>query len=316
MLRKIYLHGGLAKTFGSEPIEFKATHPRDVLKALSLRHRGFMKELRRYPDVAIMTKRGDEVAFIPAEELSWTLGNWPEVHVGAGIQGAGTGAEAVYAYFIEAGYSSYAAFAIATVYTIAVSVVISSIMQSLADTPQTEEKANSVKSTLFNGPENRTNQGGRVQLGYGLFRVDSYTVNQDMYAVRMGLGAADTISVQEGNSASKNVFTNDYHLTSPMVTSFTINGTTTSAGGTWTNGAGVDITGLSDGTFTVDSTGMTPDGAALEFTVDILSADGATAFNQKLTVSISPDWNRITGGGAGGGDASGDAGGDGTAGDG
>lgn len=275
-----------------------------------------MKELRRYPDVAIMTKRGEEVAFISQDELSWTLGNWPEIHVAAGVEGAGTGAEAVYAYFVQAGYSTYAAFAIAAVYTIAVSVVISSIMQSLAETPQTEERASSVRSTLFNGPENRTNQGGRVQLGYGLFRVGSYTINQDMYALRMGLGAADTISLQEGTSASKNVFENDYHLTAPTVTNFIINGTTTAAGGTWTNGAGVDITGLSDGTFTVDSTGLTPDGSALEFTADITASDAGTTFTQKLSVVISPDWGRISGGGGGGGDSSGDAGGDGSAGDG
>jgi predicted phage tail protein len=218
MLRNIRFHGDLAEKFGEGPYLLEADNFAEMLSGLCSIHSNFRHELLKYDDLAILKQRGDDFRYVEQEELGFQFGNWPNIHLSVGKRGSAEGAAAVAAYFAEAGTAAYyAIYAISYVAIIAaVSYGVSQIMMALSDVQNlSSESAKSNKSTLFNGPDNRENQGGRVQLVYGRFQVGSYTLSQSLEARRVAIGLDNSITITEGAvgafgaSAYFNIFDND-----------------------------------------------------------------------------------------------------------
>lgn len=328
MIRQIFLHGPLAQEFGSEPISFNFSTPREAIDVLEMAHPGFKRYLHEFSELAFIKKDGDKIQGIEPEELQMTVGRWPELHLFVSAEGAGTGV--VEAYLISAGWSAFAAWAGSVVVSIAVNYALSYVISSFAETtsPTNETKAQNT-STLFSGVENMSGQGGRVPLLFGTFRGSTYTLNQAMRDTRVTVGATDSLNVYGPMTSSAsgavtstgigtvNVFDNDYSKTAPTLVNFTVNGVTTAAGGMYST-AGYSVNATAAGVVTVTAIQNTYQA----FTVVINATDAGTSFAQNLNVQISEaiDYSaNNTGGdgssstgesgestGASGGDAAGD----------
>jgi predicted phage tail protein len=330
MIRTIFLHGPLAKRFGAGPYRLHANNFRELLSGLSLLHPGFKRELLQHTDLCIMLADPEtkKHTFLETHELGLSFSTWPELHLGVGTKGSAGGAEFVAAYFFEVGTAAYyAAYAVAYVaIVVAVSYAVSAIMMSMTDVPSTEDGSRKQdKSSLFNGPENRESQGGRVQLVFGKFLVGSYTISQSIEARRQAIGMVDTLSAATNTTVGMNIFANDVGLVSPYVTSYVIDGNTTTVtsnhvsgnlGGAVYSGAGytIAITYYGDVSFTA-STDITVN-------VSINCTSSFNTFTQALTCTATtpPDPYEYNGGGggdgmSGGGDSSTGEGGGGGGGD-
>ena len=292
MIRDIYLAGPLADRFGAGPYRLKADNIRELISGLTMHHPSFRRELLRHHDLAILKKKGSKVAYVDSAELDFQFGDWPELHLAAGEFGSAEGAAAVAAYFAQAGTAAYyAIYAVSYVaITAAVSYGVSVIAQSLADTIDTSDaKRAENKSFLFNGPDNRETQGGRVQLLYGRFRCGSYTLSQSLEARRQAVGISDSLTTEEGTPISVNIFRNDYALVSPTVVSFTVNGTTTSAGGTLTTPT-YTLTIASNGDLTF-SPAIGSGGTY--FTVDVSSTSEGTPFSSTVSLGSTVNYSQF-----------------------
>lgn len=313
MIRLVYLHGPLGEKYGTDPLEFQADTVHQLISALKIFCQGFETELRKYSQICIVKKRGNEISGVPQEELGIGFGNWDELHINASVTAAGVETFAAWVASYAGSYYSLAYVAAYIVYSIAVSYALSYIVQSMQDTITTEKAKAENASTLFNGPENRIGQGARVQLNYGRFRVGSVTLNQNMTSVRQPLTANDNISLLTTDASSSiNVFSNDLFSIAPVVTNFVINGTTTAAGGTYSGIAGVTVNITAAGVCTVTPTSET----ANSFSITVNATDSGTAINQSIAVDVSIPQEQYWNLGGTGTNVSGDNDGGGPAGDG
>jgi len=284
MTKRIFLHGPLAERYGTAPFTFKADNARELFSALRVFCPGFLVELRKFSDVAIIKKRGDEIAGVPKDEFDLNFGNWDELHVIAGVKAAGATEFATWAATTFASGTTYytAAYVAAyAVYAIAVNYAISAVIQSMQTTPKTESAKSANESSLFDGPENIAKPGARVQLNYGEFRVGSVTINQKMTAIRQALAANDSVSLEEGKTASINILTNDYFATAPTIASFVINGVTTAVGGTYVTGTR---------SFQLLSTGVlniTAGTGAASYLITVNATDSGADISQTVAVTIT-----------------------------
>ena len=224
MLRDVYLHGPLAETFGAGPHRLYFKGMRDFFAAMTHQFPNFMRELQRYNGMAIMKRDPvkDKFAWVEESHLNMQLGAWPEIHMGVDREGHQI-VEAALA--IASWWSSLSAAATFAIY-VGVTIAIVSIMTSMAevtDNSEAKKKADS-KSTLFDRPENKTTQGGRVQLIFGKYIASSYTLSQRLRAVRGSIGMEDMLSVQEGDEGRVNLFSNDVQVVSARVVSFSVAG--------------------------------------------------------------------------------------------
>lgn len=296
MIREIILHGPLAEKYGKEPLVFSADNVQQLMRALEIFCKGFKKELRKYSHIAVVKEKDKRLDCLTPNEYNINFGTADKIHVVADVTAAGaaTFAAAIAEYGTFTYYAAYA------IYTVALMYVMGQVIQGMQDTIGTEQGKPDNKSSLFNGPENRSLQGARVQLNYGIFRVGSVTVNQEMTGVRQAITKSDNISLVVNTTTTLNIFSNDTYTIAPTVTNFTVNGVTTTAGGTNTSITGVSITITAAGLVTVVDTSGTPQ----TITVTIVATDSGQTINQNLQIDITnvPE-DYWAGGGGGGGDA-------------
>lgn len=308
--RQVYLHGPLATTYGAAPFTFRAETVSELLSGLSVLCPGFKRELLRYSQVSIVKVRDGQLLGVRREEYGLRFGQAQELHLWADVDVAG--AESFALYF--GSYMSAAYVAAYVVYTVALMYVMGQIVQGLADTITTEDAKPSNASSLFNGPENKVRQGARVQLNYGRFRVGSVTLNQQMTSVRQAITKGDVLDMIVSTTGTLNVFANDVFLVTPAVTSFVVNGVTTTAGGTNSSLAGTSVTVTAAGLVTVVDTL----GSVRSFDITVNATDSGVSPTQDIsgtvTVNISQIqeqyWTSSGSGSAGGVDGPSPGGGD------
>jgi predicted phage tail protein len=281
----VYLHGPLAKSFGPGPWKFKANNLRELFAGLTMLHPTFRRELIKHQDLCVMKVKGEKVAFLTENELAFNFGDYEELHVGVGKVGnVAEGAAATAAYFFAQGTTAYyIAYAVAYVaITAAISYAISTVITSLADVPASDEAAKKQQtSSLFNGPENRDAQGGRVQLIYGRFLAGSYTLSQNIEARRQAIGIDNSLAVETGSSAGMNVFSNDFGLVNPAVADFVIDGVTRAPGTYALTGYTITVASNGDLTFAPTSDNLT-------ITVLLNCTSTANNFDQTTVLTSVP----------------------------
>lgn len=306
-VRTVLLHGPLAEKYGKEPLVFSADTVHQLMKALEVFCKGFKQEIRKYSHFAIVKEKDKVLNCIKPEEYVIGFGSADKIHLVADVTAAG--AETFALSIASSGtLAYYAAYAI---YTVALMYVMGQVIQGMQDTITTEKGKPDNKSSLFNGPENRSMQGARVQLNYGIFRVGSVTVNQIMTSERQAIAKTDYISMYVLSTGTVSIFANDTYLTTPLVTNFIVNGATTAAGGTYSGIAGVTISVTAAGLVTVVESA----GTSRDISISITATDGAQNIDQIVNVRVSPKPPENHGGvgpggrgngGGGGGDSGGD----------
>lgn len=281
MLRQIQLHGALAERYGKSPVQFWFNSPKEIFRVLELVHPGSNRFIREHAGIAFVKEHNGTYETIGELELRLNLGSCEVVHVFLSTDGAG--AEIV-AYLVAAGMAeATAAAVVTTVISTAVSMAIGAVVQSFADTTQTKtESAVKAESTVFNGVKNIGSQGTRVPLLFGRFRGQTVTLNKMIKDSRVTTGKSEYIALTNISSQTLNVFENDYSKSSPVLQTFTIDGTTYNAGQTY-SGSVFDVTCLANGNVTVTS--KMNDFATLSFTV--YAIDNSISYGQNVNVSLS-----------------------------
>lgn len=291
MIRNFHFHGDLATLYGDKPLRFNADGIPMMFRALQSRHPTFRRDLSQFSQIAFVKQNGERFVPIPEEQLDWAFGNYPDIHIAAGVDGAGV---ETFAYL---GYVGWAAVAAYVAVQIVVMVVMTAITKALADKPKTHEgqQVDRKESNLFNGPANNVNQGHPLQLIYGTFKVGTTRVSSEVVSEKQTIATNDVHQILAGTTDSGNILANDYGV-SVSLASFVVNGVTTAAGGTYTN-ANYSITINADGHFSVS--------ADAEFvgefyvTCNVIGANGSNGTSILTVQSYIP---AVYDGGGGGGD--------------
>lgn len=226
-MREVFFHGALAHTFTAEPQRFIADNWQEMLSKLTSRFPTFKRELMKYDDLCILKARPgtNETSFVTKGELQFNFGNWPQLHIGVEKKGSGETAALAILEALHITATTTAIIVTEVILNVAVALALNAVMASLADTPDvSEKKKKDVSSSLFSAPENKMAQGGRVPLIFGTFLVGSYTLSQNIEAKRGQIGIDDVLTVIEGQSASVNIFTNDFYAIAPSITTFAVAG--------------------------------------------------------------------------------------------
>jgi len=182
MLRKIHLYGNLAQTYG-EVFKLDVNSVGESLLALNANFPGFLDEIRIGK---FHVFKGDINSPIDlGENTAYLLFNYPDgedFHIMPAIEGAGgdngwlsiiIGVILIAATWYVGGAPGYVFVAEGiwgAVGALGVSLVLTGIAQLMSPTPQLStdvEREEEKPSFVFNGPINRTEQGGPVTLVYG-----------------------------------------------------------------------------------------------------------------------------------------------------
>jgi len=250
MLRDIHFYGSLAKTVGHEKLSLSVNDVQMLFRSMERVKPGFTQDVAALKDICFVLKDGEKIKSLTADDLSWRFGDYKEVHIAGGEDGAFITA----AMFVGTFLAEYAV-AAAIVANIVISVAVGAIVSSMTSMPTTNnnEPVDQRKSNLFDGAVNNVSQGGPIPLVYGRFRVGSTTISSDVTTEKMSAANDDTITVAEGSSVSGNVLSNDIRGdTASSVVSFKVASTTTSAGGTYTApGSLWTLTIASNGNYTI-----------------------------------------------------------------
>ena len=175
-MKKVYLHGSLGERFGKE-WTLNVHSASDAFSAINANVDGFVEYLsRRARDgvgYTITTKNINEIKpdgncfkhFVTRNNLDMNLSS-EEIHIAPIAQG---------------GMGFFAALGIKTffgkmLFVMAATMVIQGILNSLFKPPKRDDPTTS-KSYLFQGAQNRQQQGIPVPLGYGRLRVGSAVVS-------------------------------------------------------------------------------------------------------------------------------------------
>lgn len=272
MLRKIYLHQSLNK-LAPEPIEVAVNDCYELVRYLKAFVPGFWRAFKQLDRVVFIRKSKGEYSAIEKEELTWRLGDAEEIHLTPAVEGAG----------LEVGTAAW--YAVNIVVSLAVSYAVSYILQSMQETPETEDLKPDQSSTIFNGGKTLDRQGQRVPLVYGRCMANGVRVNISYEAVDASLGQSDYISLTFGESARVNVFANDKSLVAPTLVNITIDDVTTPAGTAVSAFYGyVTILANANGDITITSTKIAGVGARI--VVDVYATDNGLSIPQKLYVDI------------------------------
>jgi predicted phage tail protein len=287
MIRTVHLHGPLAEKLGyTEPLTFDADNVQTLINGLTMSFPDIRSVMLEFSDVAIVLRDGEELKSLSAERLQYNFGFEPEIHIAGAINGAGI--ETLTAFFVMEMEISYVAATIAA-YAVAIAgmYAVGQIIQSMAEVPQSataEEKAAN-SSYLFNGAETVVGQGYPVPLIYGRYLVGSAEISTELSAERLAVALNDNVSIDllYESGKSGNVLTNDVFGSSSTVSSFTINGVTTAAGGTYNNGQ-ISVTIAANGAYTIIPT-VTGDWAVTYNATN--AAHGSSSAVMQINVSLS-----------------------------
>ena len=176
-MKKVYLHGSLGEKFGKE-WTLNVRSASDAFSAINANVDGFVEYLsqraRDGVSYTITTKNINEIKpdgnclkhFVTRNNLDMNLSS-KEIHIAPMAQGS---------MGLFAGLTATQAFFAKLFVAIVASVVIQGILNSLFKPPKREDPT-TTKSYLFQGAQNRQQQGIPVPLGYGRLRVGSAVVS-------------------------------------------------------------------------------------------------------------------------------------------
>lgn len=178
MLRRVYLYGGLAETFGDQPIELSADSAPNLMLAFKSIFPAWRAYIAEHPALAFILSgdNKENARGIEAEFIESQFGDATEVHVIPAQDGAGI--EVAAFFMIE---NAFAAFVVNAIASMLVNMAIGAVMQALAPSPKTGAgSGNQVaqnQSFLYNGAVNVEQQGGPVPIIYGYFMSGSTVVS-------------------------------------------------------------------------------------------------------------------------------------------
>ena len=176
-MKKVYLHGSLGEKFGKE-WTLNVRSASDAFSAINANVDGFVEYLsqraRDGVSYTITTKNINEIKpdgnclkhFVTRNNLDMNLSS-KEIHIAPMAQGS---------MGLFVGLTATQAFFAKLFVAIVASVVIQGILNSLFKPPKREDPT-TTKSYLFQGAQNRQQQGIPVPLGYGRLRVGSAVVS-------------------------------------------------------------------------------------------------------------------------------------------
>lgn len=188
MIRNVFFHGALAEKFGSAAIPLDVDTPAMLFRGLFALIPGFRETTIKYPNLYIVKKNKDEVEPVSEKNVELTFGDYKEIHLAP--ETAGAGAEvaiaAIAEYFVV---SNIVATVIYIAATVAISMVIGSIVAALGPSPDTakgQERPEERPSFLYNGAVNITDQGYPIPIVYGIHTTGSVVISSGVEVVELG----------------------------------------------------------------------------------------------------------------------------------
>lgn len=259
MKRTVYLHGPLAKEFGSNPVTFEADTFPMLMRGLNSAYPGFLNKLRQGDRMALASvDAGKNVEYFTEDSLRWSLGNKQNFHLATEEHGSAETAigsfitKYVAAYGTAAYYAAYAVTYVAI--SLAVSYAMGAIAQSLAKQPGSNKREGSENaSQLFDQAVNLEGQGHPIPIVYGRFKVGSVVVSSDISTTKSSISMDDAVQMFSGETKTGNIFNNDVDGSNLILVSFTIDGTEYGPADTYDSGTGLTITIQSNGDYEIVS---------------------------------------------------------------
>ncbi len=184
-MKSVHLHGFLGGRFG-EVYVLDVSTPREAVRALSVQLPGFEKAIRagNWHIVRGPLAERDEV---DEDSLELSLGRQGELHIIPAIEGANSGWVNVIVgavLFVVGAFTGNVA-----LMAMGVGMMVGGIIQMTTKMPGVQETSDVDQraSYLFDGPSNRSTQGGAVPRGYGRLKVGSIVVSVGLFAEETAL---------------------------------------------------------------------------------------------------------------------------------
>lgn len=178
----IKLYGEVADKYKVPQVEIQVNNFRQLISFFNMWWGDFSKSLSQLDGLIIMIEQNGEIRSLDHTQLDIDLLDVDVVHIIPDINGNGE-AIAVAAFGLAAG--STAALVVGAIINIAISFVISAIVQSLAPKPDMSNhdvgRPEDVPSTMFNGVLNITEEGYPVAQNFGLFRFGGTILSSGLY---------------------------------------------------------------------------------------------------------------------------------------
>jgi predicted phage tail protein len=186
-VRTVYLHGHLGERFGAS-FRLDVDTPQEAARALAVQLPGFSQVIRagNWHIVRGPLEGRDEV---DEKSLEVTLGTYGEIHFIPAIEGANSGwvSTIVGAVLVVAGVMT----GNAALVGMGVGMTVGGIIQLTTAMPGVDmdemQGVDERASYLFNGPSNRSKQGGAVPRGYGRLKVGSIVISAGLFAEEVPL---------------------------------------------------------------------------------------------------------------------------------
>lgn len=194
-MKTIYLHGALAKKFGSEPINLDASTPQMITRGLISR---FGIEFRKFIskghfEFLCINSDTDKKTYIHDEITAAMTVDHNEIHITPKAAGSGKFGQIIMGVILIVVGVVLTAYGFGAVggpmTTAGIAMVAGGVVQLLMPTPNVEalsnERPDSKPSYIFNGAVNTYEQGGPVPLVYGRTLAGSVIVSAGFEAARL-----------------------------------------------------------------------------------------------------------------------------------
>lgn len=185
-MKTVYLHGELAKKYGSDPIMLDVATPHMLAKALCHRFGVEFKEYFKQNWFKFVVKEGDNETYITDEMgAERKMDDDAEVHITPAVAGSGRFGQIILGVIlIVVGivFSSFLGPAAEYFIMAGVGLVVGGVAQLLMPTPKIDdytgaERAENKPNFVFNGAVNVYEQGGPVPLCYGRVKAGSVVIS-------------------------------------------------------------------------------------------------------------------------------------------
>jgi predicted phage tail protein len=177
MLRTIHLYDKAKELAGQATLDLDVDSPLALFNGLCSQIVGFDEYLASHKLAVVLQKGKDALQSVQSSALADPLGTATDVHLIPEIEGSGFEASAIIA-ALQAGAYITAVYYIAV--NIAIAVLVGSVMQALAPSPNTSSGAAGADerpSFLYNGPVQVIEQGYAHPLVFGTHMTGSYVIS-------------------------------------------------------------------------------------------------------------------------------------------
>lgn len=179
---KLKIYAELAEKYTVPVDEVSASNPQQLIGIMRTWWPDLDKTFSDFDGLLIALEKEGKARFIAPLELKGDLTGVDCIHIIPDINGSGTFI-AVVGLGFAAGSAS--ALIVGAIINIAISFVISAIVQSLAPKPdmtnQNTGRPDDVPSYIFNGPINVTEEGYPVGYNFGYFRSGGTVISSGIY---------------------------------------------------------------------------------------------------------------------------------------